>query len=426
MAVDMKNSGLQRLRSANAGPFQTLTLLILIVIGVLSFFGATYLQLFGEGSGEPRTNGANSFSRSAIGHKAFVETLRRLGIPVTVSRFDTLSKAGIDDLVLMIEPRLDDAMIAELRNTPHALLVLPKWAGRIDLQKPSWISGMEPIDEATVKSLLRNVLYGGAIKRDNGTISQDVPRFHGKLQLDDAQYFAAENAADIRALIETPKGILLAEDTRSVGDLWILSDPDLLSNFGIHRADNGVIAVSIVQAMLPKGGRVIIDETAHGFEERPNLLRALIRPPFIAVTITALVALAVLIWAGAIRFGAPRPEIEALAAGKLTLIRNAGKLLRIGTPPPELLLSYQRLVMADVIAELHGPAGLDENAQAAWIDRATRHRKTSRRLEPITERIAAAIAARRVNAQSALQFATELHRWKQEILNGNGLDTRRR
>jgi hypothetical protein len=277
-----------------------------------------------------------------------------------------------------------------------------------------------------VKSLLRNVLYGGAIKRDNGTISQDVPRFHGKLQLDDAQYFAAENAADIRALIETPKGILLAEDTRSVGDLWILSDPDLLSNFGIHRADNGVIAVSIVQAMLPKGGRVIIDETAHGFEERPNLLRALIRPPFIAVTITAMVALAVLIWAGAIRFGAPRPEIEALAAGKLTLIRNAGKLLRIGTPPRELLLSYQRLVMADVIAELHGPAGLDENAQAAWIDRATRHRKTSRRLEPITERIAAAIAARRVNAQSALQFATELHRWKQEILNGNGLDTRRR
>jgi hypothetical protein len=118
--------------------------------------------------------------------------------------------------------------------------------------------------------------------------------------------------------------------------------------------------------------------------------------------------------------------LEALAAGKLTLIRNAGKLLRIGTLPHELLLSYCRLVTADVIAELHGPAGLDETAQIAWIDRATRHRKTNLRLQPITERIAADIAARRVNAQSALHLAIELHRWKQEILNGTGLDTRRR
>ncbi|HEY4164539.1 MAG TPA: DUF4350 domain-containing protein [Dongiaceae bacterium] len=426
MAADTKKSWLQSLRGTSAGPFQAVTLLILVVIGVLSFFGATYLQVFGEDSDEPWTIGANSFSRSAIGHYAFVETLRRLGIPVTVSRFDTLSKVGPNDLLLMIEPRIDDKMVAELRNTPHALLVLPKWEGQLDLQKPTWISRMEPISGSTVEDLLKNVVGGGAIYRDGGTVTQDAPRFHGMLQLDDPQYFAAGNESDLHVLIRTQEGILLGEDNRGTGDLWILSDPDLLSNFGIHQADNGVIAVSIVQTMLPKGGRVIIDETSHGFEQRPNLLRTMIRPPFLAVTITALVALALLIWAGAIRFGAPRAEMEALAAGKLTLVRNAGKLLRIGSMPHELLQSYCRLVIADMIAELHGPAGLDEKAQAAWIDRATRHRKTTQRLVPLTERIAADIAALRVNAHQALHLAIELHRWKQEILNGTGLDTRRR
>jgi hypothetical protein len=33
--------------------------------------------------------------------------------------------------------------------------------------------------------------------------------------------------------------------------LWILSDPDLLSNSGIDDADNGVVAISIIESLLP-------------------------------------------------------------------------------------------------------------------------------------------------------------------------------
>jgi hypothetical protein len=419
---------LQALSGTAAGPFQATTLLALVVVGLLSFFGATYLEVFDDGSGEPWTNDANVYSRSAIGHRAFAETLRRLGIPVTVSRFDSLGKAGTNDLLLVIEPDANSGgkVLAGLRDVPHALLVLPKWEGETSLRKPSWISRMELISGSAVEDLLRKFAEGASIYRDGGSVTRDVPRFHGKLQLRDPQYFAAGDEADVRVLIKTPKGIFLGEDNRSVGDLWILSDPDLLSNAGIHEADNAVIAVSIVQALLPKGGSVIIDETAHGFEQRPNLLRTLLHPPFVAVTIATLVALALLIWAGAIRFGAPRLELEALAAGKLTLIRNAGKLLRLGIAPGELLQSYRRLIAAEALAELHGPAGLDERAQAAWLDRATRHRKTSRHFAPLTEKITADVAARRVNARQALDLAIELHRWKQESLNGIGLDTRRR
>jgi hypothetical protein len=210
------------------------------------------------------------------------------------------------------------------------------------------------------------------------------------------------------------------------GELWILSDPDLLSNAGIDEADNGVVAVSIIDALLPKGGTVVIDETLHGYEQRPNLLRALLRPPFVTILIALIVTMLVLVWAGVTRFGAPQPETDGLAAGKLTLVKSAAKLLRFGTSANNLLLSYRRLVLTDVLNELHGPSGLDETAQVAWVDRAAEHRGLEIRLRPLLDRMSELAEAGRIDATRALRFALDLYRWKQEILHGTVIATRGR
>src|SRR5688572_4467242 len=76
-----------RLRGASVGPFPLITLVLVIVIGLAAFVTATYLEMFGDGGGEPRTNGPSSYSRSAIGHRAFAATLRNLDLPVQLSRF---------------------------------------------------------------------------------------------------------------------------------------------------------------------------------------------------------------------------------------------------------------------------------------------------------------------------------------------------
>jgi hypothetical protein len=170
--------------------------------------------------------------------------------------------------------------------------------------------------------------------------------------------------------------------------------------------------------MLPKGGTVIIDETAHGFEQRPNLMRTLLHPPFVTVMIALIAAMLVLVWAGITRFGAPLPEAEGLAAGKLTLVLSAAKLLRFGTGAGSLLMSYRRLVLADVMNELHGPNGLAEHAQAAWLDRAAAHRGLALQLRPLLDDISARAEAGRIDATRALRFALDLYRWKQEILHG--------
>ena len=409
------------LRGATAGPFSLITLILVIVIGLAAFVTATYMETFGDGGGEPQTTGANAFSRSAIGHRALVAALRNLDVPVQISRFRSYDKASNGSLLLVIEPKLEEALQAHLerlRSLPHALLVLPKWTGWTDRDKPIWVERMELLSPSVPEKILKEVVSDAEIKRSDAVVTQRT-ELGGKLKLDHAQTIVSN---DLTPVVETGDGILLG----SIGNLWILADPDLLSNSGIDDADNGVIAISIIDSLLPKGGTVIVDETMHGYEQRPNLMRTLLRPPFVTILIALIVAMLVLVWGGVARFGAPQPETEGLAAGKLTLVKSAAKLLRFGTGAGNLLLSYRRLVLADAMSELHGPNGLDEAAQAAWLDRAAAHRGLVTRVEPLLNQMSALGEARRIDAMRALRFARELYRWKQEILHGTVIAPRRR
>jgi hypothetical protein len=305
---------------------------------------------------------------------------------------------------------------------PHALLVLPKWAGWTDRDKPIWIERMELLPASVPEKILKEVISDAEVVRSDAAVTQDT-RLGGKVKLDHPQTITSN---DLTPLIETPDGILLGAISDQGHTLWVLSDPDLLSNSGIDEADNGVVAISIVDSLLPKGGAVIIDETLHGFEQRPNLMRTLLRPPFIPILIATIVAMLVLVWAGVTRFGAPQAEADGLAAGKLTLIKSAAKLLRFGTSAGNLLLSYRRLVLADVMSELHGPNGLDEAAQAAWLDRAAEHRGLGTRLHPRLDEMSGLAASGRIDATRALRFAHQLYRWKQEILHGTVITARDR
>jgi hypothetical protein len=410
---------LARLRSASAGPFPVITLILLIVIGLGSFAGATYLEVFDDGSGEPMTTDANSFSRSAIGHRAFVAALRKLGVPVEISRFRTLDKVGQGNLLLVLEPDLGEAgkaVLSGMVDAPHALLVLPKWLGHRDPDKPIWVDRMKLRDNDAPQEVLDQIISGAAVVRRSDALVQNSDRFGGSLRIVDPQYI---DKGDLGALILTKDGTLLGKIDTGPNQVWVLSDPDLINNFGLDESENGVVALNIVRALLPPGGTVIVDETAHGFEVRPNLLRTLLRPPFLPVGIAFIAALLVLGWAGASRFGAPQREGEALAAGKLTLVNSTAQLLRIGAGRMVLLQSYRRLVLADAIAELHGPTLNDEMQQAAWLDRAAAHRGLTARVEPVLKDIQAQELAGRLDPGRALRLALDLYRWKQEILHGN-------
>ena len=74
----------------DGAPFATRTVWWLIVVGALSFAGAAIFTMLDD---RVRSAGADTFSVSAIGHRALVKTLERLDVPVIASRYRSAEKA---------------------------------------------------------------------------------------------------------------------------------------------------------------------------------------------------------------------------------------------------------------------------------------------------------------------------------------------
>ena len=400
--------------------FSPRTLLAIIAIGIAAFVGMIYLEMFGTDDPDFEI-GPSTYSSSALGHKALMETLRRLGVPVVASRFRTAEKTGSGSLLVLAEPDdsdISEALLDEFGNQRHGLLVLPKWDGRRDGSKPRWVETMDMVSLDDVEKVLKRAKTDGMIKRLDGTFTVDVPDFGGKIELTDPQVMIG---AAVKPIVTLQGGVLVGEADFGAGQQWVLSDPDLISNHGIDQADNALVAVSIVEALRPGSGVVIFDETIHGFELRPNLLRTAFELPFSIVTLSAAVAIAVAIWAGLMRFGRPDPSQRALQPGKVTLIRTTADLLRQGSRKGtvELVLTrYLKAQVADLVARLNGPRGLDENRQIAWLDDLAVARRLGGRLQPLAAAIETTAKSHSTDPGLALRLAADLHAWKQEFLYG--------
>ncbi|HEX7955776.1 MAG TPA: DUF4350 domain-containing protein, partial [Pyrinomonadaceae bacterium] len=107
------------------------------------------------------------------------------------------------------------------------------------------------------------------------------------------------------------EGALLVDYAYGRGRVVVLSDPYVVSNAGINRADNLFLAVGVVTG--GREGRVAFDEYHHGYGDSQNQLFAYFRgtPVLWMFAQGALVALA-LVWTRGRRFAravpAPRPD----------------------------------------------------------------------------------------------------------------------
>jgi hypothetical protein len=339
-----------------------------------------------------------------------------------VSRFRTAEKTGSGSLLVLAEPdgsKASEEMIGSLRNIPHSLLVLPKWDGRRDLSKPRWVETMDKVPVDAVELVLKHAQINALVERVEGTFTLDVPKLGGEIELTDPQVII--DARGVTPVVSLKGGILIGEVNVGSGRRWVLSDPDLIANHGIDQSDNAVVAVSLIETLRPNGGAVIFDETIHGLELRPNLLRTAFELPFGIVTLSAAVAIGLAIWAGLMRFGRPEPAQRALQPGKVTLIRTTADLLRQGSRKGtvELVLTrYLKAQVADLVARLNGPRGLEENRQIAWLDDLAAARRLGSRLQPLAAAIEATARSHSTDPGRALRLAADLHAWKQEFLYG--------
>ncbi len=409
----------------NDSVFSGRTLAWLLGIGIASFAGMMLLltlgsELFPTSSIQPST-----YSKSAIGHQAWVRLLQNMGKTVLISRNDSVAKSYDAGLLVLAEPDTggdERQPIEELLQAERVLVVLPKYSANASLMNSSWAGTVDRINTRYISEVLRQVTKTGTVLQLDAS-PQWLPSGLGPAP--DLPRPQVMLGSGLKPVITSKTGILLG--FTEVGDsrIWVLSDPDLISNHGLLRGANAQLAMGIID-VINSSGPVIFDETIHGYYLDPNLLKALFQYPLVFVTTAAFAAILVLLWASTGRFGAPARTEPPLRMGKSTLVAAGADMLSFGRHEVPIAARYRKAVLEDVGRRIHAPLQADERTLAAWLDRVGQSRGVSQKFSRVWRDFEILPGVGAYQSRLLLMAAQELYRWKEEMLNGPGPDSRNR
>lgn len=418
------------------GGFSRRTLGWIIGSVAASLLATVLLVVYGQDLQQRPTPWANSFSDSALGHRAVVGFLNRMGLGVVSNRSMSGGAIGPQRPLVLAEPDprgpgWDPEHLKELANKARDLkapfvLVLPKWravAPRKD--KPEWLEEVEIRPEgealAAVPGLGEPGLETLSLRLVPGplrcTASWDSYSSTFTVNADPVRVL--EPSRDLRPMVTCGDAVLVARrDATAEGpQILLVADPDLLNNQGLGRADNAILIYQFFARGLEARGAVL-DETIHGFTRTPGLLNEALSFPLVLAVLQGLVLLGVVLWAGMGRFGKPLPAPEGLAAGKEILIDNTAKLLANGGHAADGVVRYFRQVTRAVAAHYFLPPDLPDGERIAKLQRLTDARRVRMRLAEL-ERTLLSLPAGRRGEEQAVRYAGRLHDWRVEMTNGN-------
>jgi len=406
-----------------AGPFGRRGARWLAAVAALSLVASAVLAVFADAFEVP-SYAADAFSRSAIGHHAFVELLRRLGHTVILSRSRTAEKVSGATLVvaepLLGPPGQDDVSRRRLRGmikaADHVLVVLPKRLGVPDRLRPRWLSGAIPLPEDLPNQVLGMLEVAGVHARVVHPL-RTISGWRGELPAPDVSEPQLVTAKDLVPLLSTDEGMLVGERVSGSMHLILLADPDVLETHGLGRGRNAELAAALLERLgAGASTAIVVDETLHGHELRPSLARELLRWPLVLATLQAALALALLGWAALVRFGRPRRAAEALAPGKEFLVRNTAELLRHGGHVAPAVSAYWRAAKEQIAHALRPPGERSADLDRFVVALAAA-RERGERLEALEHRVAA-LAPRPGAEQEALRAALDIHAFREEMVDG--------
>ncbi|HEY4748078.1 MAG TPA: DUF4350 domain-containing protein, partial [Steroidobacteraceae bacterium] len=334
-------------------------LLIGWIAGAAAIFAISlYLMGAGEVTG-PDSTGASTFSRSAIGHAGIAEVLTRLGVPVVKSRYNSLEKLSPGSVLVIAEPRparQSEEAIRTLLKANTILLVLPKWSGEPSEQKDGWLRQVSERNAGDAQWALNLVAPRATIVRESMKAGDSIAWSTNALGLTPslASPIQLVRGTGLRAIIGSDRGMLIGEISDRNRRIWVLSDPDVISNHGLAREGNAALAVELFKRLRDADGSVVFDETVHGYVAKPETpLLLMFRFPFVVATAQGLIAVALLMWATLARFGVPQSAPPALRAGREGLLQNMAKLIEFTGHQQVMLARYIQETVRDVARQLH-------------------------------------------------------------------------
>lgn len=394
----------------------------LVSIGLIGLVGYLFFDGVYKDISPPQSNQADTYSRSAIGHWALYNFAEGLDIPVQRARQFTEAAVGWNGLLVMAEPRLGDTVredVVRKAQRTRSLVVLPKRYGLQDRQNPDFVRTVQPISQAQLVELLEELIPGSKLLHPDSTVEvvHDEGRFApviAGLQLIDL------SGADgnVTPLLYNHDGVLLAQVSRGLGRFFVLSDPDLLANHGLHEGENAEITAWILAQTLPAGGNLVFDEVIHGFKASPNVWILLFSPPYLIISLMFLATLVLLVWSGLTRFGKPETEPSALPRGAEALITNTAGMLSFSGHGGEILTRYLELSRREVAEALHAPKDMNAEQLTEWLDQIGAAKKNETSLRLLTAEVSR--DAERMPVMQQLKTGIRIHTWKTELIHGSG------
>ncbi|MFA5966201.1 MAG: hypothetical protein WC804_19480 [Sphingomonas sp.] len=398
---DVVTSGL----SSGSGAFRARTVAIMLAIGILGFAATLVLGAYAPDFRSGNNGGGHALSNAAIGFSGIVRLAQETGRNPIVIRDD---KRLDGDALVVLTPEYAATPLGDVlatRKGKPTLIILPKWLTVPDAAHPGWVRyvALDPASEPegvlapTYKLKIARHRSGGTPLVSAGEWTESFG-FHAARPL---QTMTGEKLVPL--ITDGQGGVVFG---RVDDKLWVLSDPDLLSNLGMGDAGQARAALKLLDYMNSGDpGEIDFDVTLNGLGHAPSPLKLMFQPPFLPMTLAIVAAMLLAGWQAFGQFGAPRRRARAIAFGKAALIDNAAALVRRARREKTLGGRYADVVRERAAIVFGVPARLRDAAIDAYLDRLGRGAK-------FTDLAEAARGAR--DRHEVLEAAQALHRWQWE------------
>ncbi len=239
----------------------------------------------------------------------------------------------------------EEAEVADLAKSGVRLIVLPKWIVFGDPAHAGWVKSLGAYMPDVASRLLGTIAPGSKATQAKGA---------GKVQLHGVfprfQTVANGHAAQI-ANLQTISGKNLEADIVDANgnavlaqikgtQAYVLADPDLLNNQGLHDAGTAQMAMSLIALLRNSEKPVSFDVTLNGLKRSPDLLRAVFSPPFLGATLCVILAALFIAYHAFNRFGAAARQDRVYAFGKRALADNTAAVIRMMKREPAMAPRY--------------------------------------------------------------------------------------
>lgn len=405
---------------ANRGSdvFRMRTVALMLIVGILGFVSTLVMGAFAPDLRSGHNGGTHALSNAAVGFSGIVQLAQATGRNPQIIRSEHLFDSE-DLLVATPDQGFDDvSAILNARGSKPTLFVLPKWVTVADPDHSGWVRVADVrIAEDPASLLAPQTTFRIARVRSGG-----APLVAASRDVDSAMRFAAprvlqvitgqtpgkgQKARQLEPILTDGKGgIVLAR--YGDGPLYILADPDLLSNAGIKDPRQAAAALAMLDWLNSTGAKTIgFDVTLNGFGHSQSPLKLAFTPPFLAMTLALAAVLLLVGWHALGRFGPIRPRERAIAFGKAALVENSAKLIRRAGRETQLGGRYAQMIRERAVATFGVPARLKDAALDAYLDKLGAWR--GHRFSELAR------AAERTQDRDALVAAAQaLHHWQRE------------